>query len=357
MPILENTDLYDQGDSIDFLRKLERAGLFDPAPDEDTATLAVSDVSPEDELDERRAEIVRMTPLERQHLRRKQEHFSRYSLVEQGRMLKLYDDLDHDPHEDEMRRVMMRYHEWLDTLALSARAELADLPLEPRMSKIKELKQQQAAQRRQELKEAPSEQDLQAILRWSEQFGWQRRQSLLESLSPARQKYIEQLDEAKQRRAMLWMVVHHWQLGMKSESPELQDKSIAELTALLSTGAQHRLAALEVPDEKQKMIGSWVQTAIRHRVEAGGIRQLVPPVDLKELQRFSRDELTAEQRDALLLLSRDQKHRLLLRLYFMPAERLAQLQPGQPGWPQPLVPDNPKSNPRPKALKRLKTQT
>jgi len=33
LPVLENIDLYDQGDSIEFLRKLERAGLFDEEPD------------------------------------------------------------------------------------------------------------------------------------------------------------------------------------------------------------------------------------------------------------------------------------------------------------------------------------
>ena len=89
MPVLESIDLYEQGDSIEFLRKLERAGMFDQAPDQAATPVPTPEISPDDELDERRAEIERMTPLERQHLRRTQEHFAKYSLDDQRRMLRL----------------------------------------------------------------------------------------------------------------------------------------------------------------------------------------------------------------------------------------------------------------------------
>jgi hypothetical protein len=357
MPVLESIDLYDQGDSIEFLRKLERTGMFDLEPDQAAAAVATPAMSPEDELDERRGEIERMTPLERQHLRHNQEHFARYSLDEQRRMLRLYDELDRDPHEDELRRVMGRYHEWLDTLALSGRAELSDLPTDERIAKIKQIKQQQTAQRAQELQEAPSPQDLQLIVGRLEEFGWQNRQALLATLSPARRQYLESLDEAKLRRAMLWLSVHHWQPGGKFKLPHWNNQEITELTGKLSPGAQHLLTVLGSDKEKLKMIGSWLQTALRHRVESGGIRQNLPPIEYSELQRFFRDELSSQQREWLLPLSRDQRHRLLLRMYFLPPERIALLQPGQwPGWPQ-TVPNTTKPGTRPKAGgKRLKTQ-
>ncbi len=318
LPILESIDLYDQGDSIEFLRKLERAGIFDQQPDQAAAPVSLPETSADDEIDERRAEIERMTPLERQHLRRNQERFAKYSLDDQGRMLRLLDDLDRDPHEDELRRVMIRYHEWLDTLALSARAELTDLSPDERIAKIKDLKQQQTTDRDRERQEAPSEQDLQWIVRRVEEFGWQNRQALLGTLSPARQQYIEGLDEAKQRRALLWLAVHQSQTGNKAKLPQWDAQAMGELFAQLSVGAQHRLAALNSEKEKQKLIGTWMQTALRHRVETGGIRQTLPPVEVAELQRFFRDELSSQQREWMLPLARDQRHRLLLRMYFLP---------------------------------------
>ncbi len=356
MPLLESIDLYDQGDSIEFLRKLERAGMFDPAPDQPPPPQSPQ-TSSDDELDERRAEIERMTPLERQHLRRNQEHFARYSHDEQRRMLRLHDELDRDPHEDELRRVMARYHEWLDTLALSVRAELSDLPSDERLAKIKELKQQQTAERAQELQEAPTQQDLQLIVRRIEEYGWQNRQALLGTLSPARQQYLAGLDETKLRRAMLWLAVHSWQPGGKFKLPHWDDHDAAELRGQLSTAAQHKLASLSSDKEKQKMIGTWLQTALRHRVETGGIRQNLPAIDQAELQRFFREELTSEQREQMLPLARDQRHRLLLRMYFLPTERLAQLRPGQwPGWPQTAPTDSKPKTRAKSAGKRLKAQ-
>ncbi len=334
LPVLESIDLYDQGNSIEFLRKLERAGVFDQEPDGAEA-VSTPDTSADDELDERRAEIERMTPLERQHLRHNQERFAKYSTADRQRMLRLLDDLDNDPHEDELRRVMIRYHEWLDTLALSARSELADLSPDQRIDKITALKRQQLADRANELQEAPSQKDLQLIVRRIEDFAWQNRQALLATLSPARQQYLAGLDEANERRALLWLAVHQWQPGGKAKAPQWEAGAQGELLGQLSLGAQRRLGTLGGDKEKQKLIGSWIQTALRHRVESGGIRQALPPIDAAELQRFFRDELTSQQRERMLLLARDQRHRLLLRMYFLPPERLAQLEPGHwPGWPQ-----------------------
>jgi hypothetical protein len=320
------------------------------------AAAARADDSAED-LAERRGEIERMTPVERQHLRHSELRFAKFSLDEQRRMLKLEDELERDPRGEELRRVMVRYHEWLDTLSLSVRADLLELGVDERIAKIKQLKQQQAAARDIELQQAPTEQDLKSILGWIEGFAWQQRESLLKTLSPARQQYLSGLDEAKLRRAMLWLLVHHWHWG-QGQMPNVGAGEIAELTGKLSPAAQHRLAAAHTPQEKFKLIGDWTQVGVRHRVDTGGIRKLLPPIDGQELQRFLREELNAEQREWLLPLSRDQRHRLLLRMYFQTPQRLALLRPGQPGWPggsDGLKQKDPEPNDRPKTGRRQKS--
>ncbi len=355
LPILESIDLYEQGDSIEFLRKLERAGIFDQQPGDPAAAVSMPDTSGDDALDERRSEIERMTPPERQQLRHNQERFNRYSLADRQKMLRLLDDLDRDPHEDELRRVMIRYHEWLDTLPLSTRSELTDLPADERMEKIAALQRQQAAEQARELSDAPTQGDMQAIVQRIEDYAWQNRHALLATLSPARQQYIERLDELNQRRAVLWLAAHQAQPGGKARLPQWDAATLADVAGKLSLGARRRIGALASEKDKQKLVGTWIQTALRHRVELGGIRQTLPSIDAAELQRFLREEFTSAQRERMLLLARDQRHRLLLRMYFFPPERLAQLEPAHwPGWPQTAPSKAKPEGKRPKAGKQPK---
>lgn len=332
LPVLENIDLYDQGDSLEFLRRLEAARLFDAQADAASAAAPPPAVAERD-WHARRLEVEHMSPLERQHLRRKQDHFGRYSTEEQRRMLALHDDLERDPHGAELRRIMTRYHEWLDTLPLAVRAELVELPIQEQIARVEQLKAQQSQERARELAEAPTEQDLKTVLAWVQDMAGGKHDALLAGLSPERRAYIERLDPARQRQACLWLGLHRWHQAGQPEPPRATSEQLSDLARRLSPGAQLRLAALEGDAEKNQLVGVWMQTALRHRIEAVGIRQLLPPVDGPELQRFFRSELSAAQREWLLPMSREQRHRVLLRMYLLPTERLVELRPGQLGWP------------------------
>ena len=65
-----------------------------------------------------------MTPAEKEHLARKLDRFADYSLRQQQRLRELYESLNRGTDGRQLREVLVRYHEWLDTLLFSVREEL-----------------------------------------------------------------------------------------------------------------------------------------------------------------------------------------------------------------------------------------
>ncbi|HEY1785253.1 MAG TPA: hypothetical protein VGG30_06870, partial [Pirellulales bacterium] len=169
LPVLEDLDLYEQAGSIDFLRRLADTGLFGDEAGQVKPTPGL--VVPESPAD-RRAEIERMAPAEREHLARKLERFDAYSTDKEYVLRQIHESLNHEADGKPLREVLIRYHEWLETLMSSVRDDLNDLPEDQRIDRIGQLKHQQAERRKQEVKEAPTEQDLNAIIAWFEDFAW-----------------------------------------------------------------------------------------------------------------------------------------------------------------------------------------
>lgn len=326
LPILEDLDLYEQADSIDFLRKLADTGMFGDEAGQVKATPGL--VVPEAPAD-RRTEIARMTSGEKEHLARKLQRFDAYSSDEQQRLRRIFDSLSRDSDGKQLGEVLIRYHEWLETLISSVREDLNDLEEDERIAGIRQLKHEQAQRRDQELKEAPTEQDLAAIIDWFEDFAWQNHQPLLATLSDKRRHYLEDLEEEPRRRASLWiwMAQHGGPGHLRLGQVHLTETDFGHLAEHLSPGARARLDAAEELPEKRKLIFQWAQTAIRHRFETGKLRRMLPAVGASELQRFARDELSSAQRDVLAQMTREKKLRELQWLYFLPEDRLTAMKP------------------------------
>jgi vacuolar-type H+-ATPase subunit E/Vma4 len=326
LPVLEDLDLYEQAGSIDFLRKLADTGLFGDEAGQVKATpgLAVSE-APAD----RRAEIARMMSAEKEHLVRKLQRFDAYSTEQQQRLRQIYESLNHDADGRPLREVLIRYHEWLETLISNVREELDDLPEDGRIDRIHQLKHEQAERRKQEVKEAPTEQDLTAIIGWFEDFAWQNHQALLGTLPDRRRQYLEGLEEAPRRRASLWiwMAQHGGPGHLRLGQVHLTETDFDNLAELLSPGARARLDAAEELPEKRRLIFQWANTAVRHRFETGKLRRMLPAISVSELRRFADDELSSAQRAPLAKMLRDKKFRELQWLYFLSADRLKEMKP------------------------------
>ena len=82
----------------------------------------------DNELAERRAAIVNLSPAEKQQLLKKQERFIRLPAEQQARIRRLYQDLQDDPRGEELRGVLVRYSAWLKTLTTFEQASLAECP-------------------------------------------------------------------------------------------------------------------------------------------------------------------------------------------------------------------------------------
>ena len=65
-----------------------------------------------------------MSSDERNDLREKYDKFEALSPDEQDQLRRLHEQLESDPQGDKLRRLLLRYHEWLKTLTPGERADL-----------------------------------------------------------------------------------------------------------------------------------------------------------------------------------------------------------------------------------------
>jgi hypothetical protein len=314
LPVLEDLPLYEQAGSVEFLRKLSRERLFSDGVDNAKLTpgLAVPDALPE-----RQKEIERMGPAEREHLARKLDRFDAYSPHEQQRMRNLHESLNHDGDGTILRDVLVRYHEWL-ALQPGVREELGELSDDERITRIKQLRQEQAAHHRDQWKDGH---DLSVVVAWLDEFAWQHRQPLLGMLSDQRRKYLKNLDEKQERQALMWMMHHRVAGQNRSAGVRLAAADYDRLAEQLSPEGRERLEAAQETTDKSKLIHQWVQIAQRQQADTVGLSRMLPPIKASELERFRAEELTDAQRKALPL-DRLPRFRELLGLYFLSVERL-----------------------------------
>ena len=67
-----------------------------------------------------------------------------YSADKEYQLRQIHDSLNHDADGRPLREVLVRYHEWLDTLMSSVRDELDDLKDDERIARVGQIKHEQA---------------------------------------------------------------------------------------------------------------------------------------------------------------------------------------------------------------------
>ncbi|MEX2561158.1 MAG: hypothetical protein WD403_14650, partial [Pirellulales bacterium] len=111
---------------------------------------------PRELIGQRREKVERMTPQEKQQLRRKLDRFAGYPPEEQQRMRDLEAALRADPEADALRQVLDRYDQWLAELPAAERHELLILEGPERIERIKQLRGERLG-----------EKDREAVARWT----------------------------------------------------------------------------------------------------------------------------------------------------------------------------------------------
>ena len=86
-----------------------------------------------------RQKLEQMSEVEKTALLQKKRRFDDLPAAKQDRLRQLHDELIADPQQQELQRVLERYHNWLRTLTPRERAEVTDSPADKRIEKISEL--------------------------------------------------------------------------------------------------------------------------------------------------------------------------------------------------------------------------
>jgi hypothetical protein len=261
----------------------------------------------------RLARIEEMGTAEKEELRIRKERFDRLPDEEKERLRQLRRTICGQNDKDTLLRIMVRYGDWLKSLPINQRAELAGLDPSERLKQIKKILEQQERQRFQELvyrKLDPK--DLEVIKEWLSSLV-QRNVDLLREKLPA--EVMEQL-KGKRDPVDLLFELSRYRREFLHESNirpldmiEITDADIAELSRQLSPEARSTLA--EATNKNDKL------TAVKYWVLAATVSRRLHRVSEEELKHYLETRVDASTRDSLENLPREQMLSQLRRMYSM----------------------------------------
>ncbi len=237
--------------------------------------LCALDTQGEESTAERRARLAHMDAPDRDLLAQNYQRFLRLDESERDRLRRLHAEIEADPQRDELRKVMLSYHEWLSALPASQRLTLAALPAEDRLKRIEEMRAAQVKR----FRLGPA--DLKVMDDWIGKYDFQRR----------------------------W-----FEAQRNNQSPSVTAEELADLHAQLSEPARKALDEATSEDEQRRLIRSWVFQARMPSGGPGGRSGYHRPKE-KELRDFLTKELAESERVYLRALPPDQMQRELLHLW------------------------------------------
>jgi hypothetical protein len=207
-----------------------------------------------------------MSAVEKDQLLRKRDRFERLSPAEQDRLRKLDETLASDSQGEQLRSIMLRYHNWLSVLPSSQRNEIVRLPAEERVAKIKERLAEQDEKRRQELaKESINFSDESKIRYWLNEVYSRVEPKLLEELE--REQREEVLRFKPEFRFPVVTALTIRRKGM--EGNPLRHLIALEITAedqqrlidTLSDSAQQYYHRMETDENRRVLVQNWISAA------------------------------------------------------------------------------------------------
>ena len=257
---------------------------------------------------ERRARLKQMPAAEKEALSRKHKRFSGLPVDEQGRLRRLHGSLENNPRAEHLRNLMLRYHQWLQTLPSGQRAELLGLSPQARLEEIKRILKQQEGQRFNTLVSKqllPADQE--AILAWLNDLILRHEEEIAATLPRNLQGRVAGMSPAERRRTLLFRAR---QRSGPGRSPidliQLDDADVRRLSDQLSEQVRHTLEEVQDDQQRQDLLRSWVAAA--------NLSRRLPQVSQRELRTFH-GNLPPETREHLENLPRDRRRSELRQLY------------------------------------------
>ena len=297
LPVLENLDEYRQIDDIGFLKLLRDAGLF-------VRGTAETSAPPVESLAQRQQRIQGMSLSAKGQLSRLEERFLAFDQDEQQQLRRLHKAIQDAPDAPQFRQVMHRYYEWLKTLPLYTRMELAELEPAERVEAVKKRLKDEHGQ-------PLGDKDTEVLWQWISECAKRHEEQFRQNLPEPRRNASAKLTPSALHRMVVLDL--GWQLqatGRNKPPPTMTNQDLVSLRAGLSPEIRRYLEPL--PTAKQwQQVAAWMRHAVRQRHAFGYFEK----DDDERLAEFFETELTAEERDRLLSLPGDEMQRRLQRLY------------------------------------------
>lgn len=306
LSVLERLEIYREVGEIDFLQELERSGVFSDAQ---LANLPAGMLSAEPSLKtapaglaERRDYVEKLSPVEKDQLRRKWAWFTAADPEAQLELTKLDAALAGDPKSAELTRLMDRYHHFVQALPPETQRKLLGMNPVERVEEIGRM--MQFATSRYEL----SREELTAVTNWLQAWGKEKYGNDQSKLAGIAQSMLAGRMRGFDRFG-----------GGRMPLERVSDAEFADLKSKLSAESRKRLDEKKsIPDQKILLM-SWVGYAMHKQWQ----RQ--PGGTEAELREFFLKKLSSTQRDRLEALPPERFQEELVRLY-------RQEQGGGPGW-------------------------
>lgn len=306
LPVLENLDEYRQIDDIEFLRLLQKEGLFTKDSGETPVSITTQ---PNETLDERRQRVESMNPDAKERLLRAQTRF--VALTEgKGQQLRQLDEAIHDAADaTELRQIMHRYCVWIRTLPTYTQAELVEMEPNDRIKSVKKQWQEEARNERRRI----SDKDAAVLMQWIRKYIKQREAKFVETLSESQRKTLS----PPMQRHMVFGEMWQWQSEGHGKPPAgMTDDDLARLRGELSPELRKQLESLPSA-EQWRRVADWLRYAMRQSTAARSMRGPLSEADDERLAEFFEKGLSDKERDRLLGMSGEEMQRELLRLFQM----------------------------------------
>ncbi len=252
----------------------------------------------------RRQKLEQMSEVEKTTLLQKKRRFDDLPAAKQDQLRQLHDELLADPQQQELQRVLERYHNWLRTLTPRERAEVTDSPADKRIEKISELMRAQDAKRFRMMASGfmLDAHDLTIVHDWFDKFIDDHAREILNTLPDEMFGKLKKDYEPERDRGFLRRLY----LGPGPPNlPRPSQDDEAQLRTKVSKEARDMLAKVSA-EERSQVIQRWMGAAVFSRMRTNPSPE--------ELQAFQ-ESLTQGERTRLESLPRDRMYRELRYLY------------------------------------------
>lgn len=200
LSLVENWQLYQEADSLEFLSKLDRAGLFwsENASSSELAML----MPPTNE--ERTLYVNQLSESQRTELRRKQETFAKLPSQEQQQLRELDVALQTASNSARMLEILRNYHNWLNARSPLEIAEVRKLPTDQRIDKIRELQLRDEEQWVKQYR-FPSHmaEDFRRVYAWLTDLALKHEKAILEHIPEQQRAVIARQPDDSRKRVLL----------------------------------------------------------------------------------------------------------------------------------------------------------